>query len=48
MPLAVVYIAGAYITDSAGAWFIHWPVRLVWPVHGLYRPGCVVSCRSVR
>ena len=22
----------------AGAWFIHWPVRPVWPVRGLYGP----------
>ena len=33
----VLYIkAGA--ASMASAWFIHWPVRPVWPVRGLYGP----------
>ena len=33
----MLYIkAGA--AKMAGAWFIHWPVRPVWPVRGLYGP----------
>jgi len=32
----------------AGAWFIHWPVRPVWPVRGLYGPFEIDSASITR
>jgi len=26
------------LIKMAGAWFLHWTVRPMWPVRGLYRP----------
>jgi len=40
----------AGVASMAGAWFIHWPVRPVWPMRGLYGPICIIcagECSAV-
>ena len=42
--LNVVPYNTAGAASITGLWFIHWTVRPVWPVRGLYRPVQTSMC----